>query len=258
MSLHIKIIASVSCLIAVSTAANAGTLNDTSLASPPGVYYGSGNTGLNTGWATNTSNGVELGLSTNYRYIGQVAPDAGTNTYHVNTGLYAGPGGTCIGVCALWNFEFSVNLGNSGSNLGNVSTSLSILNVGNGQTITFDPFNLLADNSAFDGSNTRNGNTSGQQAINTDVGFQNSENLAFFGALNPSFAFDPTADDTYIITLAMTEPTGFSLSVDETIIAGAGVAQTPLPATLPLFASGLGGLGLLSWRRKRKAALAAA
>jgi PEP-CTERM motif len=28
---------------------------------------------------------------------------------------------------------------------------------------------------------------------------------------------------------------------------------TPLPATLPLFATGLGGLGLLGWRRKRKA-----
>ena len=31
---------------------------------------------------------------------------------------------------------------------------------------------------------------------------------------------------------------------------------TPLPATLPLFASGLVGLGLLGWRRKRKAASA--
>ena len=29
---------------------------------------------------------------------------------------------------------------------------------------------------------------------------------------------------------------------------------TPLPATLPLFATGLGALGLLGWRRKRKAA----
>jgi hypothetical protein len=28
---------------------------------------------------------------------------------------------------------------------------------------------------------------------------------------------------------------------------------TPLPATLPLFATGLGALGLLGWRRKRKA-----
>jgi hypothetical protein len=31
------------------------------------------------------------------------------------------------------------------------------------------------------------------------------------------------------------------------------VAATPLPATLPLFATGLGALGLLEWRRKRKA-----
>ena len=36
------------------------------------------------------------------------------------------------------------------------------------------------------------------------------------------------------------------------------VAQTPLPAALPLFASGLGALGLFSWRRKRKAAALAA
>ena len=32
--------------------------------------------------------------------------------------------------------------------------------------------------------------------------------------------------------------------------------ETPLPAALPLFASGLGAFGLLGWRRKRKAKLA--
>ena len=32
-----------------------------------------------------------------------------------------------------------------------------------------------------------------------------------------------------------------------------GQLETPLPATLPLLATGLGGLGLLGWRRKRKA-----
>jgi len=31
------------------------------------------------------------------------------------------------------------------------------------------------------------------------------------------------------------------------------VTQTPLPAALPLFATGLGALGLLGWHRKRKA-----
>lgn len=32
------------------------------------------------------------------------------------------------------------------------------------------------------------------------------------------------------------------------------IAATPLPAALPIFASGLGALGLLSWRRKKKGA----
>ena len=32
------------------------------------------------------------------------------------------------------------------------------------------------------------------------------------------------------------------------------VAETPIPAALPLFATGLGALGLLGWRRKKKAA----
>ena len=36
------------------------------------------------------------------------------------------------------------------------------------------------------------------------------------------------------------------------------VSAVPLPAALPLFATGLGALGLLGWRRKRKAAFAAA
>ena len=37
-----------------------------------------------------------------------------------------------------------------------------------------------------------------------------------------------------------------------------GPSATPLPAALPLFASGLGALGLLGWRRKRKNAAAIA
>jgi hypothetical protein len=36
------------------------------------------------------------------------------------------------------------------------------------------------------------------------------------------------------------------------------VNATPLPAALPLFSTGLGALGLLGWRRKKKAAIAAA
>jgi hypothetical protein len=39
-----------------------------------------------------------------------------------------------------------------------------------------------------------------------------------------------------------------------TVTDTAAVAATPLPAALPLFASGLGALGLLGWRKKRRAA----
>jgi hypothetical protein len=43
-------------------------------------------------------------------------------------------------------------------------------------------------------------------------------------------------------------------------VTAADISSTPLPAALPLFGAGLGALGLLGWRRKRKnaAALAAA
>jgi len=37
-----------------------------------------------------------------------------------------------------------------------------------------------------------------------------------------------------------------------------GLNPTPVPATLPLFASGVGAMGLFGWRRKRKAAAIAA
>lgn len=49
-------------------------------------------------------------------------------------------------------------------------------------------------------------------------------------------------------------PTGFLLS---TAISAPSVPSVPLPAALPLFASGMGALGLLGWRRKRKAKAAA-
>ncbi len=44
------------------------------------------------------------------------------------------------------------------------------------------------------------------------------------------------------------------ISLDNVSVTGAGVTETPLPATLPLFASGLGALGLLARRRIKRAA----
>src|SRR5262249_57880343 len=57
-------------------------------------------------------------------------------------------------------------------------------------------------------------------------------------------AIDPTACGPGI---------GSCNSTSNPVYTGTAMA-TPLPAALPLFATGLGALGLLGWRRKRKAA----
>ena len=49
-------------------------------------------------------------------------------------------------------------------------------------------------------------------------------------------------------SLAFSSTTNFDIGLDNVQI-----TQTPIPAALPLFATGIGGLGLLGWRRKRKA-----
>jgi hypothetical protein len=74
------------------------------------------------------------------------------------------------------------------------------------------------------------------------------------------FSFDYKVDPgTYTITFvgALVSSTSVG-SLDGTITAGDPPSATPLPAALPLFATGLGALGLLGWRRKRKGATAMA
>ena len=56
---------------------------------------------------------------------------------------------------------------------------------------------------------------------------------------------------TYVWTWGLRPDESFTLEIV------ASLSQTPLPAALPLFATGLGALGLLGWRRKRKAQVAA-
>lgn len=57
-----------------------------------------------------------------------------------------------------------------------------------------------------------------------------------------------------ISEIVITGGSGNNFTIDDVNFQGAVNvgATTPLPAALPLFASGLGALGLLGWRRKRK------
>lgn len=76
----------------------------------------------------------------------------------------------------------------------------------------------------------------------------------FGGVFFPS-ALPTTLD---ISTSSLASILGGSGTIDYSINISlpAGLYVTPLPAALPLFASGLGALGLLFWRRRREAAAA--
>lgn len=66
--------------------------------------------------------------------------------------------------------------------------------------------------------------------------------------------------DPYI-TIDPSTPTGDAYLVFSSNVANAlppEVGATPLPAALPLFASGLGAMGIIGWCRKRKGAALAA
>jgi hypothetical protein len=84
-------------------------------------------------------------------------------------------------------------------------------------------------------------------------------NNAFIEVLG-SFATGAGQTSLTVLYSASASGTGsVGLSLDDFFFtAEAQNTATPLPAALPLFASGLGGLGLLSWCRKKKAAALAA
>ena len=133
---------------------------------------------------------------------------------------------------AAWNFNFSVDTP-SGFTLGVDHWNITILNVGNSQTFSYDPTFVGNDN-----------------AHNLSGGFQNSENLVFY----PTLLFDKYANDQYIVTLSLLDNSNASVfGVSETINA------TPLPSTWLMLLSGFVGLGFFAYRgTKKRTALAAA
>jgi hypothetical protein len=99
------------------------------------------------------------------------------------------------------------------------------------------PFDIFTDPSTTILSNTFQ--TSGGHIISED-----------FDAVG----FSPERSNRYNFSLA--SPTGSLQNPGPPILTAMGTPsfnQVPLPAALPLFATGLGALGLLGWRRKRKA-----
>ena len=118
--------------------------------------------------------------------------------------------------------------------------------------------------------------TRGFGVVFSDVDVASTTSLTFFGANNEvlgtfsapalsgneTFSFLGVAFDSPLVSLVRILSGNASLGAgqfDPDVVAmddfiyGEPVPQVPLPAALPLFATGLGVLGLLGWRRKRKA-----
>jgi hypothetical protein len=212
-------------------AARATVVYNANLTSP-GVYFGSGNGGLPQEFTVNTQGGIEIALrahlSPNFGNAGQVPAQLVPigNTYFVPLG-------------DTFNFDYSVNpfTGQSAVPLNGVTASLTITDIANGKTVSFDPSLAIL------------GNAHPPAGANDPTAYQNSERISF-GFLFPNY--DPNQNDTFNITLALSGvPTipGGLLSVEEFVQIGSGV---PEPSTWAMMILGFAAIGFMSFRRQNR------
>ena len=224
-------------LLALVAPASATVANDSSLTAPPGVYYGTGNSGTNVHWTVDTETNVELGLQVLERYVGATYTPTG-NVYDVPLGDSAGHSGS------VWGFAFSV----FSANLSDYVYSMSINDIGAGTTVTFDP-SAIPDNSGTDGTNTAGGSKgcSDPTAVGTSSctsptqkGFQNAETLSYT-VFDPSY--NSSVNDSFLIALTASNANGAEVGrVNVRVNAGTGV-PVPEPTSMMLVGSGLLALG---------------
>jgi hypothetical protein len=158
----------------------------------------------------------------------------------------------------------TITAGNTASNGGGIYNNGGILTVVNttfggntagadGGGIYNNSGTLTVVNTTF-GNSTFGGNTAGADGggIYNNGGILTVVNTIFEG--NTAGADGGGIyNNSGMVTLTNTTFLNNSAIFGNDIFSNGGtVTETPIPATLPLFATGLGALGLLGWRRKRK------
>jgi hypothetical protein len=130
---------------------------------------------------------------------------------------------------------------------------------------TAHPGSLLLDGSISGSVGPSGSNSNNLLSFTSCVDPSNGTSCSVVGnTLHQNPNITSTFSDTADLLIASLAASFSMIEIfDITIGAGATVSFTatmeltpapaPLPAALPLFATGVGGLGLLGWRRKRKA-----
>jgi hypothetical protein len=210
-------IAMAAAMIAAPAMAQTVTYNT---APASGFLYGSGNdySPANAAVLSGGINSVDQ-IALRFHQTGEVAPASDA------AGVYSFALGTTP-ISFDWSLDFS--RGYSQNLLAN--TSITVMNVGTGQTVSYNPFFLGNDNYADLGAGV----------------FQNSARLNF-GFLLGNTGFTPNIDSLYSVNLTSNDN---SL----TVYAKLGAGAVPEPATWALFILGFGLIGA-AMRRKTSVAV---
>ena len=195
---------------------------------------------------TTASSGVRAGTLIPYPNAGTINPESYTFT--------AAATGDIIGylysanAADLDSVAMQVNGGATGPfgivNTDAVGTQFNFGHVNVGDTITFILHNATE---GFDLSSNPSANPDGDQHVYS-APYTNPGPFAVSGIPSGTFvAFEDRLAAPHI------PASDFDYNDDSFVFTNVSQTTTPLPGALPLFASGLGALGMLKWRKRRKA-----
>ena len=139
----------------------------------------------------------------------------------------------------------------TGSAIGSADASVDLLNTAT-LNVPYQALTGAGTVSVFDNGYIVNPSTPGTSFNRSDV-VNITEGVVYEVGMNVRVVLDSSNPlGTASVDPFFQFPDGYTLVISSGV-GNSPLSETPLPAALPLFAGGLGALGLLGWRRKRKA-----